>query len=320
MKRSATPGRPLNVSKPRGSVAVESYSVKQGFSLTFRELVGSPRGYDLGPADQDRVCLSGVWKRLVNFAGGDVMSHVSIRPCVGALAILGLLLVTQRALPLAAAAQQPLPGARTGVLLGGVVVDESTGQPVEAATVLLVGTDIEAETGRFGGFAFPDAPLGTVSVRVTAPGHPSVVQAVDVRSDRIVFLQVIVPSFAALLSELLVSVRGNESVARRVTEAAQLTAADLLAIKVPSARGITGDIGKNGFQIRLRGYGSFTQDLQPLVIIDGVRVSGTDETAFDVLSQIPASVVEDIQVLRGASAAFLYPLAANGVVRVRTKR
>ena len=115
-----------------------------------------------------------------------------------------------------------------------------------------------------------------MSVRVTAPGHPSVVQEVDVRSDRIVFLQVIVPSFAAVLSELLVSVPGNESVARLVTEAAQLTAADLLAIKVPSTRGTTGNIGKNDKEIRLRGYGSFTQDLQPLVIIDGVRVSGRD--------------------------------------------
>ena len=120
-----------------------------------------------------------------------------------------------------------------------------------------VGTDIETETGTYGGFAFTDAPLGTVSVRVTAPGHPSVVQEVDVRSDRIVFLQVIVPSFAALLSELLVSVRGNESMAQ--LEGAQLTAADLLAIKVPSTRVTTGDIGKDDYQIRLRGYGSFTQ-------------------------------------------------------------
>ena len=113
------------------------------------------------------------------------------------------------------------------------------------------------------------------------------------------------------------SVRGNESMAQ--LEGAQLTAADLLAIKVPSTRVTTGDIGKDDYQIRLRGYGSFTQDVQPLVIIDGVRVSGT-ETAFDVLSQIPASDVEDIQVLRGPAAAFLYPFAANGVVEVRTKR
>ena len=247
------------------------------------------------------------------------MSHTSIRPCAGALATVGLFLVTQQALPLAAAAQEPLPGARTEVLLGGVVVDESTGQPVEAATVLLVGTDIETETGTYGGFAFTDAPLGTVSVRVTAPGHPSVVQEIDVRGDRIVFLQFILPSVAAVLSELLVGVPGNESVARLVTEAAQLTAADLLAIKVPSTRSITGSIGKNDYQIRLRGYGSFTQDLQPLVIIDGVRVSGTG-TVFDVLSQIPASEVEDIKVLRGPTAAFLYPFAANGVVEVRTKR
>ena len=247
------------------------------------------------------------------------MSHTSIRHWAGALAILGLLLVTQQALPLAAAAQQPLPG----VLLGGVVVDELTGQPVEAATVSLVGTDIEAETGRFGGFAFTDAPLGTVSVHVTAPGHPSVVQEVDVRVDRILFIQFRLPSVTTVLSELLVGVPGllvgvpgDESVARLL---AQLTAADLLAIKVPSTRRTSGNIGKNDEQINLRGYGSFNQDLQPLVVIDGVRVLGSG-TALDILSQIPAYDVEDIQVLRGPTAAFLYPLAANGVIEVRTKR
>ena len=40
---------------------------------------------------------------------------------------------------------------------------------------------------------------------------------------------------------------------------------------------------------------------------------------MEALSQIPASQVLDIRVLRGPVAAFLYPLAANGVVLVTTR-
>ena len=59
--------------------------------------------------------------------------------------------------------------------------------------------------------------------------------------DRILFIQFKLPSVTTVLSELLVGVPGDESVARLV---AQLTAADLLAIKVPSTRRTSGNIGK----------------------------------------------------------------------------
>ena len=129
------------------------------------------------------------------------MSHPSIRPWAGALASLGLLLVSQHALPLGAAAQQPVPGARTEALLQGVVVRESTGQAVESATVSLVGTGVETQTGRYGDFAFYDVQLGIMSVRVTAPGHPSGTQQVEISDDRIVFVQFRLPSVSAELSE-----------------------------------------------------------------------------------------------------------------------
>ncbi len=40
---------------------------------------------------------------------------------------------------------------------------------------------------------------------------------------------------------------------------------------------------------------------------------------MEALSQIPASNVEKIEVLRGPAAAVRYPLAANGVVLVTTQ-
>ena len=241
------------------------------------------------------------------------MLHPSIRPWAGALAALVALLVTQHALPLATAAQQPRPAAGTQPILQGVVVHELTGQPIESATVSLVGMDIETQTGRYGSFAFPDVQPGLVSVRVTSPEHPSLVQEVEVKAGRIVFVRFVLPSITAVLSELFVGVpRDRPSVAEA------LTAADLLAIKVPSARVISGIIGKNDYPIRLRGFNSLTQSSEPLVLIDGVIVSSI-EHALEALRQIPAEHVEDIEVLRGPVAAFLFPYAAGGVVLVTTR-
>ena len=264
------------------------------------------------------------------------MSYPSIRPWAGALAALIVLFVTQQALPLAAATQQPLPGAETQPVLQGVVVDESNGQPIESATVSLVGTDIETQTGRYGGFAFPDVQPGLVSVHVTAPGHPSVVQEVEVKRDGIVFVRFDLPSIAAVLAELL----GDDE-----PMAGVLTAADLVAIEVPSARLIPQRVARNTNEEIRPGWvgempslipgarapfpgqdegqqtdGRFTtstQSLEPLVFIDGVRI-GLGQ-AFEALSQIPASYVEDIEVLRRLAATARYPMAEDGVVVVVVK-
>ncbi len=241
------------------------------------------------------------------------MLHAAIRPW--AMALLAGFLVSQHARPVDAAAQQPPPSAETEDLLQGVVFLESNGQPLESATVSLVGWEVETQTGRYGAFTFPDAPLGRVTVRVTAPGHPGVVEEVEVKSDGIVFVQFILPSISAFLSELLVGVPGS------VPLDGQLTAADLLAIEVPAARvRTTANVGRNDYPIRLRGSAStFVEDADPLILLNGVLISGHGVGAMEALRQIPASDVEDIKVLKGPAAAFLYPLAANGVVAVTTR-
>jgi hypothetical protein len=237
---------------------------------------------------------------------------------VGALAALGLFVVGQHALPLTAAAQQP--GARNLAPLQGVVVDELTFQPVQEATVSLVDEDLQTQTGRFGGFVFPDTPLGLMWIRVTAPGHPSVMQRVEVKQDRIVFVRFMLPSVTAVLTELLVNVPGNQSTAELASQVGRLTAADMLAFKVPSTRVTDGDPGNASYAVRLRASGtSFQLNTEALIVIDGVMISGHQGRAMEALRQIPASEVADLKVLRGPAAAFLYPFAANGVVVVTTR-
>ena len=239
------------------------------------------------------------------------MSHASIRPWAGVLAALGLLLVNQYAAPLGASAQQP--GAHIPAQLQGVVVDEATGQAVESATVSVVGTDLQTQTGRYGDFAFPDIQLGLISLRAAAPGHPSIVQEVELTGDGIVFVQFRLPSVAAVLSELLVGVQREEPIA------GPATAADLLAIQVPSTRVTSGHVGKTDYTIQLRTSAStLTQNGEPLILIDNVMISRVGQ-AMEALSQIPASDVESIEILLGPAATVRYPMAANGVVLVRTR-
>ena len=243
------------------------------------------------------------------------MSPSSIRPWAGPPLALSVLFAIRCVLPLVAAAQQPTPAVETRPLLQGVVVHETTGQAIQSATVTLVGTDLETRTGRFGDFAFPDVQPGLVSIRVTSPEHPSMVQEVEVKSDAIAFVQFVLPSINAILSELLVGVPHNRSAA-----AEPETAADLLAGKASKfMQTNNGIVGKNDGVVNLRGINTFSSGVQPQIYIDGVKVSG-GETALEALIQIPASQVLEIEVLRGPAAAFLYPLAANGVVLVRTKR
>jgi len=66
-------------------------------------------------------------------------------------------------------------------------------------------------------------------------------------------------------------------------------------------------------QIRVRGMGSISTNIDPLVIVDGFPVSGG-------LSMVSMGDVESIEVLKDASSSALYgSRAANGVILITTK-
>ena len=69
--------------------------------------------------------------------------------------------------------------------------------------------------------------------------------------------------------------------------------------------------GSDDPEIYLRGVGT-TGDAKPLILVDGIEMS---------LSQIPASEIENISVLKDAASASIYgSRAAHGVILVTTKR
>ena len=200
--------------------------------------------------------------------------------------------------------------------LQGFVVDQLTGEVIVSARVSIIGTEMETRTGEAGTFAFADPPLGEVSLRVQAEGYPTVVDNVEVKPNEIVFMHVLLPQVQIVLGEFFIVGKATRDEALRYSQAR--TAADLLGRQVPGSFNVQGIVGKNDGIIVLRGVSSISLSNEPVVLLDGIRLSGDLGDAMDALSRIPAEHVRQVRVLRGPVAAFVQG-AANGAIVVETR-
>ncbi len=81
-----------------------------------------------------------------------------------------------------------------------------------------------------------------------------------------------------------------------------------------------------GMSVNIRGVGSLSGNTQPLYVIDGVQIQGSEvsygsTSSTNVLAGLNPSDIEDIQILQGPSATAIYgSRGTNGVVLISTKR
>ena len=226
--------------------------------------------------------------------------------------------LTVRAATLASLLSLPSAGellAQENAVLQGVVADQITGDLLDSATITLVGTGIRTRSSSGGLFVLEDVPLGIVTIRTEAPGYPAVVEQITIEPG-IIIMQISILSRIAILEGILVT--GQRTTPSPEVAADPRTAADLLMYQIPGVFAKKGVVGQNDSQILLRGVNSINLSSEPILFIDGVRMSGGLGRALDALSHLPAADVKDIRVLRGVSAAFIEG-SANGVIYVRTR-
>jgi len=216
----------------------------------------------------------------------------------------------------AAALQEP--ATEPEIAVQGLVLHEITFAPVVGAAVSIPALGLEALTLEDGSFRFVEGVAGIHHLRVSAPGYVTLVEQFEVAEEGFAYVQVLLPSLDAVLGAI--TVRGRMA-GRAVTGGdATGSALDLLR-SVAGLRmfGQTGNRGQARGGVTLRGVTSITQSSAPQVVLDGVRIGQGDNVA-DILSQIPASHIRDIQVLPGPSAGFdEVGFGANGVIRIRTR-
>jgi len=245
-----------------------------------------------------------------------------------------------------------LPAAAQTRTVTGTVTDASTGQPLEGARVTVRGTSLATTTGSSGQFTIGSVPSGgiTIAIRrigsnpmeiVLPPGQNEI--RVTLTRDPLRLSDVVVTGQATgverrNLANAVATVSGED-----VSRVAAQTVEQALQGKVVGAS-IQANSGApgGGMQMRLRGVTSITGSSEPLYVIDGVVLSNvaipsnqnavtrstqgsnpslTQDNQVNRIADINPNDIENIEVLKGASAAAIYgSRASNGVVIITTRR
>jgi TonB-dependent SusC/RagA subfamily outer membrane receptor len=231
-----------------------------------------------------------------------------------------------------AAAQQSITGR---------VMDVQSGQPIGAAQLTVVGTNITALTGVDGRYTLRNVPPGNMTVRVLSIGYGDQTRQVTVPAGQTATLDFELRPSAIALSPVVVTATGEQ---RRVevgnavafvnaSQVARTQAvtnmADLLTARAAGVQVVPGTQTGAGVRVRIRGNSSISLSNNPIYIIDGVRVEGTTGsmsvgvggTTPALINDLNPNEIESIEIVRGPSASTLYGMdAANGVIVIQTKR
>ena len=237
-----------------------------------------------------------------------------------------------------------MPGeanAQSAGVISGRVLDASTGQPVVGARVVVVGTNIAAQTNSTGNYVLRGVPPGPATIRITSIGYGERTESVTVGAAQTASLDLQLRPQAVMLTGVVVTATGEQrrvelgnAIARvNATEVVKTSAvsnmADLLTARAPGVMVIPGTQTGAGVRVRIRGTSSLSLSNNPLYVVDGIPiVSSTGSMSVDVGGTTPARVndlnpeeIESIEIVRGPSAATLYGTdAANGVIVITTKR
>ncbi len=240
--------------------------------------------------------------------------------------------------------------AQTGTV-AGMVVDATSGAPINGAQVGIEGTQRGGLTNAAGRFLILNVPAGEQVVRVTYIGYRTTEMTVNVSSGGAATADFRLEVSAVTMDEIVVTGTAGaverrklgQSVAslnlENVKENMPVTGfSEVLEGRIPGVRsvGVAGGVGA-GRELRIRGTSSFELNQRPVVYIDGVRVdtnagewgslAGATCCAFsggageDRLSDLNPEEIDRIEVLKGAAAATLYGSeASGGVIQIFTKK
>ncbi len=227
----------------------------------------------------------------------------------------------------------------------GVISDE-TGLPVPGVSIVVKGTTNGTTSDFDGNYAitvdsypatlvFSSLGYATKEMRVTGAATLNMVLAESVTG----LDEVVVTGLASSVKrENLANAVATVSAEELVGTTGQTTVDGALYGKVPGLN-ITSSSGApgGGFALRLRGISSINGNNQPLIIVDGVYYNnveipsglrfasganrGNEENSGNRLADLDPNDIQNIEILKGSSAAAIYGQRGGaGVILITTKR
>jgi TonB-linked SusC/RagA family outer membrane protein len=223
----------------------------------------------------------------------------------------------------------------------GHITDASTGQPVPAAQINIVGTNAGAQSNDQGAYTIRGVGAGSVQLRVLRVGYSEQRKQVTLTGGETATADFQMAPVAVMLNPVVTTATGEErrvevgnAIARvdaaSVTEQKPVsTVEDVLTARAPGVQVMQGTETGAGARVRIRGTSSLSLSNDPIYIVDGARVANDRGSAsFTTGGTYPSRIgdlnpddIESIEVVKGPSAATLYGTdAANGVIVIKTKR
>ncbi len=232
--------------------------------------------------------------------------------------------------------------AQTTGTVTGTVVEQATNQPLSGAQVTIAGTNLGTLAAADGQYTIRNVPAGTREVRVTRIGFAQATRSVEVAAGATVTADFQMRQSAVAIEGVVATATGEmQRVRERGNVVAQIPVAEMelasitqmsdilqgrtAGVVVQPSSGTTG----TGARVRIRGSASASLSNEPLLIIDGVRVSNAPESfSLGIGGQAPSRLedlnpdeIESIEILKGPAAAAMYgTAAATGVIQVTTRR
>jgi len=214
----------------------------------------------------------------------------------------------------------------------GTITDDKQA-PLVGATVTVKGTKTATTTDAVGKFTLT-VPANANTLVVTYVGMQT--QEVPIGSTSVV--TVALAPTGGSMTDVVVVGYGRARKANLTTAQTGVTAKDIeKTVNVTVEQAIQGRaagvyVTQNsgqpggGISVNIRGISSLGRT-QPLYVIDGVQIQGSEDVSFGTsstsnpLSGLNPSDIEDIQILQGPSATAIYgSRGTNGVILITTKR
>ncbi len=220
--------------------------------------------------------------------------------------------------------------------VSGRVIDQTSGEGLPGATVLLKGTTTGISTNADGRFSL-NVPESGGTLTISSVGLVTQEVALGNRTT----VEVALASDNKQLSEVVVTGYGQQQERRELTGAVatvnssqykdqpivgvdQALQGRAAGVQVSQNSGTPG----SGVSVRVRGAASISASNEPLYVVDGLPINTGNTSQLSAgnqstngLNDLNPNDIATIEVLKDASAAAIYgSRASNGVVLITTKR
>lgn len=228
--------------------------------------------------------------------------------------------------PLAGMAHPVEPSTvKEGNIITGHVIEKGTEENLAYATVLIVENGMGTVTGDDGHFRLKNVPAGKYTLKVQLMGYASQTKTVVVSNEYTVDLHFVMEKEDIMMDEVVVSANRNET-SRRVAPVVvnvmnsklfeTVNSTDLAkSLSYQSGLRVENNCQNCGFpQVRINGLeGPYSQ-----LLINSRPVMSALSGVYG-LEQIPVSMIERVEVVRGGGSALFGANAVGGTINIITK-